>query len=149
MAFYGNSVQASGVPITVTAGAGNTVIINAEPSSSNTGNLSPGQCLSTLTHAVVENSSLLTAATVVFTVQRKCDTGSWTDLVSETYTLRGLVGLIAADRVSSGLCAQAPYVGTLDDGIVAVRLVVSCTGASIKVLNASMHTRYIDYPQPQ
>lgn len=142
------SVVHSAGPTTITAGAGATTLVTgalADAALEYAGGANLlGDTVSVTAKLVIENASLLTAATVTVKIQHNFDSTSWVDAHSETYTLRGLIGLVAADRAFVTILASVQYTGTETPGASQARMVISCTGANVSVSNVSLRCQFVD-----
>lgn len=129
---------------TLTAGAAAAVIATSVDTGVVGVNLNtPYDAMSCEAALDFENTSLLTGAVATFKVQKRDDAGSWTDVVTRTVTLRGLVGLLAADRAFLTIYATALYTGA-NFGIETVRMTASCTGANVNILGGSLRVQFAD-----
>ena len=133
-----NTQQISAV--TLTAGAGATTLATSIAAE----NISvSSDCVSVAASAAFENTSLIASATLTVKLQKRDDGGTYTDILTKTYTLRGALGLLVKDRAFPTFLAAAGYDGD-DFGTVQARIIASCTGANVDVLDGALRIQYTD-----
>jgi hypothetical protein len=141
---YEKVQQLTGTPITLTAGAGATTLMEGPVAGdgSNTPALGvPYEGVLAAGDVLAETASAVGAATLTLKVQKRDDGGTYTDVLTKVIPLRGVLGLLVPDRVTVPFQAHSLY-GGQDSGSVQVRVTASCTGANVVISQGELHCQW-------